>query len=387
VTLVPVAEAQRRLLALGTPLAVECIASADALGRYLAEPMTARRSQPAADLSAMDGYAIRHADLPGPWRVTGESRAGDGDVVGIGSGEAARISTGAALPYGADTILIQEHARRDGATLILDGDLPEACGQFVRRAGSDFAKGTALGEAGDRIGAAHLGLAALAGRDRVSVRTRPRVALVSTGDEIANALLPDANAPMLAAMLASEAVDLVALGPAGDSVAAIAAVLAKARDCDLIVTTGGVSVGDHDHVRAALESIGGSVDFWRIAMRPGKPLLAGMLGRAVVLGLPGNPVSAYVTAMLFAVPLVRHLAGSSRPLPRIAMTTTATALGANGPRETYARATLGDDGATLLPDQDSAAMRTLARADALIVRAAHAPALDAGDPVAIVPLD
>lgn len=386
-TLMPVAEAQRRLLALKSPLEGERVALADANRRYLAEPLVASRSQPAADLSAMDGYAIRFADLAGPWTIVGESRAGGGALAAIGAGEAAPISTGAALPDGADAILIRENAHRAGTVLTLAGDPPDRAGLFVRPRASDFVEGDRLAPAGTRVTPQLFALSALAGHDALAVHRRPRVALLSTGEEIARGTLPDANAPMLAALFAAAGAEIVSHETVGDDRAATAAALRRAASADLIVATGGVSVGEHDHVRPAFESIGGCVDFWRIAMRPGKPLVAGVLGEAAFLGLPGNPVSAFVTALLFALPMARHLAGSADPLPLRLVVRTATALPPNGSRETYLRAVFDGSDVTPLPDQDSAATLALARANALIIRPVDAKAVEAGASCEMILLD
>lgn len=392
-SLLPVAEAQARLLALAEPVAIETLPLAQAAGRWAAEPVIARRSQPTADLSAMDGYAIRFADMRGPWTVIGESAAGRGFDGMIDAGEAVRIFTGAPLPPGGDTILIQEEAARDGATLTLTGDGPAAAGQHVRRAGSDFPLGATLIEAGDRLTAARTGLAAIGGHGSLVVRRRVKVALISTGDELvapgepANGVaLPSSNAPMLAALLSSLPVEIVDYGIVPDRLDALAAAFDAARDADVIVTTGGASVGDHDLVRPALLAAGATLDFWKVAMKPGKPLMAGRLGSSVTLGLPGNPVSAFATAELFLKPLIAYLGGAADPLPPVHRATLAEDLPATGPRAEYLRGIWRAGTVRLAASQDSAAMVALASANALITRAPHAPAGRAGEHVEIITL-
>jgi molybdopterin molybdotransferase len=341
----------------------------------------------------MDGYALRFAELPGPWTVTGESAAGGSVAPPLGPHEAARIFTGAPVPPGADTILVQEAAARAGDRLTLAAEGPPRQRAHTRRAGGDFAAGETLLPPATAIGAAQIALAALGGHGALPVRRRPRIALLSTGDELVppgaptpGVALPASNAPMLAALLrATLPVDTEDRGIVRDDLDAIAAAFVRAADADIIVTTGGASVGDHDLVRPALEKAGARLDFWRIAMKPGKPLLAGTLGGAVVLGLPGNPVSAYVTARLFLLPLVRHLLGAPDPFPA----TRAAPLGAPLPptrgRTEYLRGRYGAGGIVEAGSQDSAAMRALAAADLLIVRPANSPAAKAGDSVEILP--
>lgn len=393
-SLLPVAEAQARIIALSAPLPVETVAIADASGRWAASDIHAVRTQPAADLSAMDGYAIRFGDLPGPWTVIGESAAGSGFDRSVGVAEAARIFTGAPLPAGSDTILVQEDAERDGAMLRLTGDGPPAHAAHVRRAGSDFALGDRLIERGDLLTPARLALAVTGGHGALCVRHRPRVAILSTGDELvppgapADGLkLPSSNAPMLHALASRLGAEVIDHGIARDDLAAIEAALRMAAsDADIVVTTGGASVGDRDLVRPALAAAGASLDFWRVAMKPGKPLMAGRLGDAVILGLPGNPVSAFVTAQLFLLPLLRSMGGASSPLPQHRPALLAGSLGRTGSRAEYLRATLGPEGVTALAGQDSAGLSALAQADVLIVRPADSPASAAGEKVEIINL-
>ena len=390
-SLLPVAEAQTRVLALGRAAAPETLAIADAIGRFAATDIVARRTQPARPLSAMDGYAIRFDDLPGPWDVIGESAAGASFAGNVGEAQATRIFTGAAMPDGTDCVLVQEEATRDGTRLHMSGEGPVRGGN-VRRAGLDFRERELLIATGERVTPARAALAAIAGHGTLSVGRRVRVAIAATGDELVPAgqairddQLPETNGLMLGGLLGDLPVDRIDLGILPDRMEALVDAFG-AVDCDLLVTTGGASVGDHDLVRPALAAAGGTLDFWRIALRPGKPMLAGTLRDAAVLGLPGNPVSSYITAMLFVRPLVARMAGAVDPLPRTVRATLAHPLPANGPRQDYLRATLVDGQASTAAIQDSSMLRTLARSDCLIIRAPHAPAADAGDSAEILQL-
>lgn len=390
--LLPLAEAQSRLLSLAVPLPAIALPLHQALGHWAALPIAARRTQPAADLSAMDGYAIRFADLPGPWTVIGESAAGRPFAGSAAPGQAVRIFTGAVLPGGTDTVLVQEEAARAGDALALDGEGPQRLGRNVRLRGLDFEEGAVLIAAGERITPARLALAGTAGHATLPVARRVRVAVAATGDELvapgdpmAPGQLPETNRLMLAAQLADLPVEIIDLGILPDDLDALTAAFA-AVDADLLVTSGGASVGDHDLVRPALEAAGARLDFWRVALRPGKPVMAGLLRDTVVLGLPGNPVSAFVTAMLFVRPLVARLAGAADPLPQTRTVALGEPLPANGPRTDYMRAALVNGRAVAFGVQDSSMLRTLARADCLIFRAPGAPAAETGDSVEILPL-
>lgn len=394
-SLMPVAEAQARLLALAAPLPVETVPLAEARGRWLAAPVAALRDQPWADLSAMDGYAIHFADMPGPWRVTGESRAGgEPPSTKLLPGEAMRIFTGAPLPDGADCILVQEDAAAEDGRLVLTGDGPGGSGRHIRQRGSDFAAGEAVLDEGLLIGPRQMALAAVAGHGALPVRRRPRVAILSSGDELVrpgdpvpSGKLPASNDVMLAAMLAEAGCETLDIGLVPDRIDALIQAFGRAADCDIFVSTGGASVGDHDLIRPALLEAGGSIDFWKIAMRPGKPLIAGRMGGAIMLGLPGNPVSAFATAHLFLLPLVRRMMGAPDPLPRRRQVPSAIPLPAGASRAEYRRVIVNDGRLTDLLDRDSGALRPLSLANALLERPVDAPSVTAGEMVTVMMLE
>lgn len=391
-TLLPVDEAQARVLGLGTPTTHEQVRVHDALGRWAVQPIVAERTQPARDLSAMDGYAIRFADLPGPWHVIGESAAGSPFSGQVGAGQATRIFTGAAMSDGADTVLVQEEAARDGDQLALAGEGPPFLGRNVRRRGLDFAKGDVLVDAGERLTAARLAVCATGGVGHVHVARPIRVAIAATGDELVEPgqaagsdSLPESNRLLLRSLLADLPVTFVDLGILPDRLDVLTAAFARV-EADVLVTTGGASVGDHDLVRPALTAAGFSLDFWRIALRPGKPMLAGRRDATAVVGLPGNPVSAFVTALLFVRPLVAHLSGAANPFPRHTSAILGEPLAANNERTDYLRAELREGRVYASTIQDSSMLRTLARSTCLIVRPPHAPAANAGDSAEILPI-
>jgi molybdopterin molybdotransferase len=388
-------DAQARLLALAPRLPVERVLTSDAVGRYLAEPLLARRTQPAGDVSAMDGYALRMADLPGPWRVIGESAAGhpfDGE---IGQHQAVRISTGALLPGGADMVLIQEDAQREDEKLTLDGTPPNPPGRHVRRFGNDFGMGTELLPVGARIGPAQIALALTAGRGHLAVRRVPRVTIIDSGDELASDpedcprhQVPASNAAMLTALVQSALPAAVTrVGPVRDRVEDLTRALAAGREADVIVTSGGASVGEHDLLQPALDVWGAETKFWRVAIKPGKPLLIATRGSQVVVGLPGNPVSSMVTAYHFVLPLLRSMLGAAMPLPRALSADLGAPMPAGDARREFVRGFW--DGRTVIPraNQDSGALASLAAANVLIERAARAPATCVGDRVQIYLLE
>ncbi|OYX66643.1 MAG: molybdopterin molybdenumtransferase MoeA [Sphingomonadales bacterium 32-64-17] len=382
---IPHEEAQARLLAMAAPLGSERLPTGDASGRYLAAPLLARRTQPPADLSAMDGYAVRADELTGPWQVVGESAAGHPFGRALAPGEAIRISTGALMPPGEAAVLLQENAVREGDALRLNGE-DEATPRHVRRKGLDFAQDDVLLAAGSRMSPAAMALALVGGHGSVEAGRLPRLAVLDSGDElaadpeaVAPHQIPASNGAMLAAMCAGLVSHIDRVGPVPDSMEAMRAALAQAGAADVLVTSGGASVGDHDLVRPALEEWGAEIAFWRIAMKPGKPLLIARKGAQFVVGLPGNPVSSMVTAYLFLLPLLRRLAGAAQPLPRAITLPTLNALPPTGSRAEFVRARMGDGGVALLGQQDSSALRALAASEALIARPANANEAKAGD--------
>lgn len=393
--LLPVEEAQARLLALAKALPVERMPVADGLGRYLAEPLPARRTQPPADLSAMDGYALRQADMPGPWRVVGESACGHPFVGTLGPSQAARIATGALIPEGADMVLMQEDAARKGDDLTLTGTPPDPLGNHIRRKGHDFIEGTQLLPAGTRLGPTQLALALSAGFSHIAVRRPPRIAIIDSGDELSSDpcncavhQIPASNGVMLEALVRQALTcEVERIGPVADTMEALAAALKQAERADVVVTSGGASVGDHDLIRPALDAWGARLDFWKVAVKPGKPIMVATRASQIVVGLPGNPVSSHVTAFLFLLPLLRTLAGSSTPLPRPVEALAAEDLPSAGPRREYVRAVWDGRTASARINQDSGALATLAASNALIDRPPGAAAAPAGTPVPVYLLE
>lgn len=376
---IPLEEAWERLFALVKPLGSEAVAVDEAAGRYLVEPLFARRTQPARDLSVMDGFAVTG---PGPWRIVGESRAGAPFEASLSSDEAVAISTGAACPNGTEGIVLLEDATVDGSGF--SAPSPEA-GRWIRRRGFDFTKGAHLLDSGTRIGPGQLALARAAGHGTLSVARQPRVAIIECGDELVGDpkncppdRLPASNGAMVAAMAAGTGAVVERIGPLPDDRAVLAAAIAEAADADVIVTTAGASVGEHDHVRGALVDCGAELAFWRVAIRPGKPLLIGYLGKQIVLGLPGNPNSSFVTAFLFLLPLLRALQGAIRALPVAFPLPLASPLGAGGDRREFQRAQFREGEAVPLEERDSSALATLAAADLLVDRPIDAPAAPPG---------
>ncbi len=397
--MISVEEARGRILDALRPTPAEVVALADAWGRVTAAGVIARLSQPPADVSAMDGYALRasdgglHADL----RVIGAAPAGHPFSGRVGAGDAVRLFTGSVVPAGADAILLQEDATRDGDRVRVNEAV--AGGRHIRRAGQDFAAGDVVVPAGRRITARDVGLAAAANYPWLSVHRRPRVAILATGDEIAMPGEPippggivSSNSHALGALVRAAGGDPIILPVARDEHAAIGAAADAVGGMDILVTTGGASVGDHDLVIAALQARGMTLDFWQIAMRPGKPLLFGQLGAMPVLGLPGNPVSSMVCAILFLLPALSRLSGLPAASPPVSTALLGAPLKQNDHRADHLRATISVDSAgrivvTPFPVQDSAMLRRLAQADALILREPHALALQEGAEVGIIRLD
>lgn len=388
--MISVTEARSRILAGLTPTAAETVSLMAASGRVLAAPLIARLSNPPADVSAMDGYAVRAADAVAGarLRLIGAAPAGHPFADRVERGETVRLFTGSTVPAGADTILIQENATADGDWVTVNAAPP--LGRHIRVHGADFAEGETVAAGGLRLHPRLIGLAAAAGHPWVAVHRRPRIVILCTGDEIAlpgEPLPPggvvSSNGPALAALVRAAGGDPVLLPTVPDDLPAIAAAARAARGADLLVTTGGASVGAHDLVQQGLASAGLVLDFWRIAMRPGKPLMHGHLGDVPMLGLPGNPVSALVCAILFLVPAIERMLGLPGDPPLAEPVRLAADLPANDIREDYVRASLlvrEDGGWAAYPyqTQDSGQISRLAAADALLVRPPFAPALAAG---------
>ncbi len=394
-----VEEARARILAALAPVGTEWVGIADAWGRVLAAPVAARHDKPLADVSAMDGYAVRGTDcatIPRRLRVIGSAPAGHPFTGTVGPGEAVRVFTGSVIPAGADAVIIQEDTDLGQETV--EVRFVPRPGQHIRRRAGDFAVGDTLLAPGRRLTARDIGIAASADRPWLCVHRRPRVAILSTGDEVARPgePVPDggvisSNSLALAAMVRAAGGEPIDLGIAPDDLDTIAAAARGAAGCDLIVTSGGASVGAHDLVRDALAPAGLELAFWKIAMRPGKPFMFGRVGATPLLGLPGNPVSALVCGLLFLVPAIERLAGLPGEAPRPVRAVAGAALKANDHRADHLRAALTrrEDGtpvATPFAVQDSSLMAALARAEALILRAPHAPAVAEGEAVEVLVL-
>jgi molybdopterin molybdotransferase len=393
VALMPVVDALAAVLAGAEPLPEEMIALDAAHHRVLARDVAALRTQPPQAMSAMDGYAVRSRDashVAARLRVIGEVAAGRPFEKAVGAGEAVRIFTGGVIPDGADAVIIQEDTVVDGSSI----DITEAAvaGRHIRPAGVDFRKGDVLLAGGTRLSDRDLSLAASMNYPELAVRRRPKVAVLATGDEL---VMPGetpgpgqivySNGYALRALAREEGAETIDLGVAADTVAATTEGIRRARDsgADVLITTGGASVGDHDLVKQSLEAEGVTMAFWRIAMRPGKPMMHGRVGAMRVIGLPGNPVSSYVCGFLFLVPLIRTLSGWSEVHHSLETALLGCDVVANDQREDYLRARLERraDGvmiATPVNHQDSSLLGNLAAARALVIRAPFAPAAAAG---------
>src|SRR5688572_11486759 len=398
--LLPVDEALRRILDGASALGAERVDLLAAADRVLAEDVTANLTQPPFDASAMDGYAVRAADVatvPATLEVIGESNAGGPFAGEVGAGRAVRIFTGASVPQGVDAVVIQEDTERAGGGLtVREAAKP---GANIRRAGGDFRIGDTLLRAGRLLDASAITLAAAGGNAGVAVRRAPVVAILATGDELVEpgrtpgpGQIVSSNPYGLAALVRRFGGEPWLLGIAADTLEDLQTKLAAAADADILVTIGGASVGDRDLVKPALEARGLALDFWKVAVRPGKPMLFGRLGAQRVLGLPGNPLSCLIAARLFLVPLMFRLLGrTDAPLDERAAVL-AHPMEANGPRQHYMRGTLERVAGALprvtaLASQDSAHMSALAAADVLIVRPPDAPAAAPGEVVRVLPLD
>lgn len=394
--LLPVADALARVLDGVAKLPAEEVPIGEAHGRVLAESVASKRDQPPADVSSMDGYAARAADLAAPakLKLVGESAAGRPFAGEVKTGEAARIFTGAVVPKGADTVIVQEDATAEGNAVALPAAKP---GKFIRRRGLDFIAGKTMLEAGRRLTARDVGLAAAMDYATVKVARRPRVAIIATGDELVapgsggdpNRIVAS-NPVALAALLRQENAHVSNLGIVPDKVDAIVNAIRLARDnVDVLVTLGGASVGDHDLIAPALKAEGIALAFHRVALRPGRPLLLGLAGSLRVLGLPGNPVSSFVCAVLFIVPLLRKQQGRTDFMPAAEAAVLGTDLPANDHRQDYLRARIerSADGrlvATPHERQDSSMQALLVSSDGLLVRAPGAPAARAGDSCEVI---
>jgi molybdopterin molybdotransferase len=393
-------EALARVLERARPLGEpETLPLTRALGRTLAEDVIARRTQPPVDVSAMDGYAVRHADFRAPrarLRLVGESAAGRAFEGGLKPGECVRIFTGARVPAGADTILLQEDAIVENG--LIHASANPAPGRHIRTAGIDFSAGSTTLPAGTRLGPAQIALAAAADRAELIVARRPRVAIMASGDELVEPgqgagadRIVSCNDLAAAGVVEQAGGEPIYLGIHRDDLSDLKRGIARAREAraDVLVTLGGASVGDHDLLRPALAGEGMTPGFWRIAMRPGKPLIFGRLGEAFVLGLPGNPVASYVCALVFLVPLLRALQGDrAAGEDKTEGALLGVDLPANKGRRDYLRARLSRDAqgrtvATPLPSQDSSLLSELARAQALLIREIDAPPAKAGEPCRI----
>ncbi len=396
-----VAEARARIRDAFKPLGSEQVGLMQALGRVLAEDVAARVTQPPVAVSAMDGYAVRAAvvaKVPARLKVVGYAPAGAGWSGTLGPGDAVRIFTGGPLPAGADAIVIQEDTAAEGDHVAVRESAP--AGHYVRPAGLDFKAGDVLLAKGRLLTARDIGIAAAMNRPWLQVTRKPRVAILATGDEvvmpgepIGPSQIVSSNGLSLAAFVAASGGHPVHLGIAPDDRAALRAMAEAAVGADVLVTAGGASVGDHDLVQAVLGDAGMQVDFWKIAMRPGKPLMFGRIGPTAVLGVPGNPVSALVCATMFLKPALDVMLGRSEETSPATPTTALLGcdLPANDSREDYLRSRLWRDAqgrlvATPFPKQDSSMLSLLAKADCLVIRAPRAAAVSAGSTVDIVVL-
>ncbi|SEK34406.1 molybdopterin molybdochelatase [Roseovarius nanhaiticus] len=390
--MISVDEALSHLFALSPPREAELVPLRAAAGRVLAKPVSALRDQPPFAASTMDGYALgsSHAHPGAVLNVVGEAAAGHRWEGRLGTGEALRIFTGAPLPPGADRVIIQEDVTRSSSQLTLNSDLES--GTHIRPAGADFKAGHEV-SAPRRLGPSDVALLAAMGIGEVWVTCQPTVAIIATGDELVmpgEAPGPDqitaSNIFGLAALAEAEGAKARILPIARDTEASLKSAFSLAKDADLIVTVGGASVGDHDLVGAVAQAQGMERAFYKIAMRPGKPLMAGRMGEAVMLGLPGNPVSAMVCGHIFMLPMLRAMMGLGAMAPSYQEARLGTDLPANGRRAHYMRARVTNGTVTPAASQDSALLSVLADANALLVRQAHAPAALAGETVQILPI-
>lgn len=392
--MISVDEAQRRIVAAMHRTSTETVALAQAAGRVLAADVASRVTHPPAAVSAMDGYAVVGADVhtaPAVLKRVGEAAAGGSYDNPVQRGEAVRIFTGGTLPQGTDTVVLQENAVAEGDVVTVTHMTFK--GRHVRERGLDFKEGDVLLHAGQCLGPRQIGLAAAMNVPTVTVRRRPRVAILATGNELIQAgeqlvrnRIVNANGPALSALVTAAGADAIDLGIARDDITDLTRAAEQARGCDLLITLGGASVGEHDLIQKALGSQGLNVDFWKVAIRPGKPLMFGKLGDMPVLGLPGNPVSAFVCALMFVRPAIAALQGALAPIQPPLHAALGRDLDANDQRQDYLRAQVErrEDGAliaTPFAKQDSSMLRLLAEAGGLVVRPPHAPPARTGDTV------
>ena len=392
-----VKEARTRILTAITPMPTEQIGLSNGLGRVLAEDIASRRTQPPTAVSAMDGYAVRTQDVstvPVTLKISGHAPAGGSHDDVLGAGEAVRIFTGGPVPDGADAIVIQENTDSDGITVTVKESSP--AGHYIRPAGLDFRTGDVILRAGDALTARNVGMAAAMNTPWLSVHRKPRIAILATGNEIVMPGDPigpnqivSSNSLALAAMIEASGAEPILLGIAPDESNELSAMAAAAHGADMLVTTGGASVGDHDLIQSVLGDNGLEVDFWKIAMRPGKPLIFGDIKGTPLLGLPGNPVSTLVCGIIFLIPALQKMLGQSERETSLETAILAVDLAQNDQREDYLRARLSYDDsgtrmATPFSKQDSSMLSRLVQADCLLVRPPNAPAAKTGSAVEIL---
>ena len=395
--MISVSEAEERILSVICPMPLEQVVITDSFGRVAGEDIRSRRTQPPMPVSAMDGYAVRAEDIsktPVELQVVGYAPAGGSYETSLNAGEAVRIFTGAPVPFGANTIIIQENTKQIGEIVSINESAK--IGRYIRPAGLDFSEDDILISAGTRMTARHVGLMAAMNVPWMMAHRRPRVAILATGDEIVMPGEPigqnqivSSNAIALSAFVKAMGGEPVLLGIAPDDRDALSQIASGIVGNDVLVTTGGASVGDHDLVQDVLSNRGMNIDFWRIAMRPGKPLMFGEIDGIPVLGLPGNPVSSLVCAMIFLRPALAKMQGLQKIQHDIHQMISASDLPENDQRQDYLRAMIENDGSKgetirVFSEQDSSMMATLTNSDALIIREPHAPALKAGESVDVL---
>tara|TARA_B100000676_G_C18080115_1_gene850563 strand:+ start:1175 stop:2389 length:1215 start_codon:yes stop_codon:yes gene_type:complete len=395
--MIQVSEAERRILAAISPMPLEQVVITDSFGRVAGEDIHSRRTQPPMPVSAMDGYAVRAEDVlntPTKLQIVGYAPAGASYEKPLKTGEAVRIFTGAPVPIGANAIIIQEDTEQVGEFVLINESATS--GRYIRPAGLDFSEDDILISAGTRMTARHVGLMAAMNVPWMMAHRRPRVAILATGDEIVMPGDPigqnqivSSNAIALSAFVKAMGGQPVLLGIAPDDRNALRQIASGISGNDILVTTGGASVGDHDLVQDVLSNRGMNVDFWRIAMRPGKPLMFGVIDQIPVLGLPGNPVSSLVCAMIFLRPALAKMQGLKKVQHEIHRMISASDLPENDHRQDYLRAKIEttatkDKTIRAFSEQDSSMMATLTKSDALIIREPYAPALKAGESVNIL---